>query len=37
MKKDPRTHAIIGSAMEVHNIVGPGHLEAVHQECLEIE
>ena len=23
--------------MEVHNIVGPGHLEAVYQECLEIE
>ena len=23
--------------MEVHRIIGPGHLEAVYQECLEIE
>ncbi|HHT9108093.1 MAG TPA: hypothetical protein ACFYEF_06435 [Candidatus Wunengus sp. YC63] len=26
MKKDPRTHAIICAAMEVHNIVGTGHI-----------
>jgi GxxExxY protein len=37
MKNDPRTHAIIGAAMEVHRIIGPGHLEAVYHECLEIE
>ncbi|TLD41579.1 MAG: NADH:ubiquinone oxidoreductase subunit 5 (chain L)/Multisubunit Na+/H+ antiporter, MnhA subunit [Candidatus Jettenia ecosi] len=37
MIKDPRTHAIIGVAMEVHNFIGPGHLETVYQECLEIE
>ncbi len=37
MKKDPRTHAIIVAAMEVHRIIGPGHLEAVYHECLEIE
>ena len=23
--------------MEVHKIIGPGHLEGVYQECLEIE
>ena len=37
MEKDPRTHKIIGAAMEVHNQMGPAHLEAVYQECLEIE
>ena len=37
MRNDPRTHAIIGTAMEVHRIIGPGHLEAVYHECLEIE
>jgi GxxExxY protein len=37
MQKDPRTHKIIGAAMEVHNEMGSGHLEAVYQECLEIE
>jgi len=37
MQKDPRTHKIIGAAMEVHNEMCPGHLEAVYQECLEIE
>ncbi len=36
-QKDSRTHAIIGAAMEVYNIIGPKHLEAVYQECLEIE
>ncbi len=37
MEKDPKTHKIIGAAMEVHSIIGPGHLEAVYHECLEIE
>ena len=37
MEKDHRTRAIIGTAMEVHNIVGPGHLEAIYHECLGIE
>ena len=37
MSKDTRTHQIIGAAMEVHRIIGPGHLEAVYHECLERE
>jgi len=37
MQKDPRTHSIIGAAMDVHSIIGSKHLEAVYQECLEIE
>ena len=37
MNHDERTYANIGACFDVYNQMGCGFLEAVYQECLEIE
>ena len=37
MEKDELTYKIIGCAMKVHNIMGPGVQEVIYQRCLAIE
>ena len=36
-ERDPLTQAVIGAAIEVHRVMGPGLLESVYQTCMEYE
>ena len=34
MEKDPLTKKVIGFAIEIHRVLGPGLLESAYEECL---
>jgi len=36
-ERDPLTSLVIGAAIEVHRIMGPGLIESVYQKCLARE
>ena len=36
-EKGPPTDVVIGAAIEVHRLMGPGLLESVYQRCMEVE
>jgi GxxExxY protein len=36
-QSDRRTHDVIGAAIEVHRLKGPGLLESIYQKCMERE
>ena len=33
-KADPLSHTVIGAAIEVHRLKGPGLLESIYEHCL---
>jgi GxxExxY protein len=35
--KDPLTETIIGAAIEVHRLMGPGLMESIYRKCMEEE